>query len=199
MEGSAIFAISYFIFDLRNSRLVRFTPPPPPSSLCENRPIKSIRNGFRLTHVPPEFFSTYSRHVIRNFFLDRSTDIENVRPRLKERLDFSITVENRSETKSTRLESKEKSCDRDAFSLLIFIISKRDWKIVGIPRGKRASTRRLRGSEDPLANLIINATRRYLHVNRAKYPSFPRDGVATLRARLFTTTLIKPRFSASVP
>lgn len=131
MEGSAIFAISYFIFDLRNSRLVRFTPLPPPS-LCENRPIKSIRNGFRLTHVPPEFFSTYSRHVIRNFFLDRSTDIENVRPRLKERLDFSITVENRSETKSTRLESKEKSCDRDAFSLLIFIISKRDWKIVGI-------------------------------------------------------------------
>lgn len=197
MEGSAIFAISYFIFDLRNSRLVRFTPLPPPLPLRKSSH-KKHPERFPLD-VPPEFFSTYSRHVIRNFFLDRSTDIENVRPRLKERLDFSITVENRSETKSTRLESKEKSCDRDAFSLLIFIISKRDWKIVGIPRGKRASTRRLRGSEDPLANLIINATRRYLHVNRAKYPSFPRDGVATPRARLFTTTLIKPRFSASVP
>lgn len=90
-----------------------------PHPSCENRPIKSIRNGFRLTHVPPGIF----QHVFPARdpkFLSPPIDRYWKRAaKVKEMIRF-FDHENRSETKSTRIESW------DAFSLLIFIISKRE-------------------------------------------------------------------------
>ena len=199
MEGSAIFAISYFIFDLRNSRLVRFTPPPLPLPLRKSSH-KKHPERFPLDARSPGIF----QHVFPARdpkFLSRPIDRYWKRAaKVKGTIRFFDHCRKSigNEIDETRIE-REILRSRCFFAAHFYNLETRLENCWNLPRGKRASTRRLRGSEDPLANLIINATRRYLHVNRAKYPSFPRDGVATPRARLFTTTLIKPRFSASVP